>query len=112
MTPQHQIIVFTYHKTGTTVFENIFARVSEAWYMPMRKLYGMTPFAPPGPPILMLSHSLLGSLPQHDFRAIRAIRDPRDIWVSGYHYHRHCSEPWCRNTDFSETPSITFSSGR
>ncbi len=34
------------------------------------------------------------------------IRDPRDIWVSGYLYHRHCAEKWCTNTDMDPTPPI------
>jgi hypothetical protein len=56
----------------------------------------------------MLIHSLLGSLPVRPFRAIRAIRDPRDIWISGYLYHRHCQEPWCLSTDFDPSPPILF----
>lgn len=30
-----------------------------------------------------------------DFRLTRFIRDPRDLLVSGYFYHRRGSEPWC-----------------
>ena len=108
MIPAHQIILFTYHKTGTTVFENIFTRLGKTHAMPMHKLYGLAPFAPRDPSILMLIHALLGRLPHHDFRAIRAVRDPRDIWLSGYLYHRHCTEPWCINTDVSDAPPITF----
>ena len=104
----HQIIVFTYHKAGTTLFENILGRISRAYSIPMAKFYGMQPFAPPAPPMIMMIHALLRALPDRPFRAIRTIRDPRDIWVSGYLYHRHCDEPWCRSTDFAETPPIVF----
>lgn len=30
-----------------------------------------------------------------DFRVTRFIRDPRDLVVSGYHYHRRGAEAWC-----------------
>lgn len=30
-----------------------------------------------------------------DFRATRFVRDPRDLLVSGYFYHRRAAEPWC-----------------
>ena len=31
-----------------------------------------------------------------DFRATRFIRDPRDLVVSGYFYHKRAAEPWFR----------------
>jgi hypothetical protein len=31
-----------------------------------------------------------------DFRITRFVRDPRDLIVSGYHYHRRGAEPWFR----------------
>lgn len=34
-----------------------------------------------------------------DFRATHFVRDPRDLVVSGYHYHRRGAEIWSRITD-------------
>ena len=31
-----------------------------------------------------------------DIRVVRIIRDPRDLVVSGYHYHRRGAEHWCQ----------------
>lgn len=31
-----------------------------------------------------------------DYRISRFIRDPRDLIVSGYHYHKRGAEPWCQ----------------
>lgn len=31
-----------------------------------------------------------------DFRITRFVRDPRDLIVSGYHYHKRGAEPWFR----------------
>lgn len=34
-----------------------------------------------------------------DVRISRFVRDPRDLVVSGYFYHRRGAEPWCRQVD-------------
>jgi hypothetical protein len=34
-----------------------------------------------------------------DYRISRFVRDPRDLIVSGYHYHRRGAEPWCLEVD-------------
>ena len=34
-----------------------------------------------------------------DVRISRFVRDPRDLVVSGYFYHRRGAEPWCREID-------------
>lgn len=34
-----------------------------------------------------------------DFRLTRFIRDPRDLVVSGYHYHKRGAEDWCNIID-------------
>ncbi len=35
-------------------------------------------------------------------RVSRFVRDPRDLVVSGYHYHRRGAEPWCHVVDPTE----------
>jgi len=37
-----------------------------------------------------------------DFRITRFVRDPRDLVVSGYFYHRRGAEPWCTQPDPTE----------
>lgn len=34
-----------------------------------------------------------------DIRVLRVVRDPRDLLVSGYHYHRRAAEHWCTLPD-------------
>jgi len=34
-----------------------------------------------------------------DIRVIRFVRDPRDMLVSGYFYHKRAAEPWCDLVD-------------
>ena len=55
-------------------------------------------------------HALdLGSL--DDVRISRFVRDPRDLIVSGYFYHRRGAEPWCRVADPSPA-DWAFANGR
>ena len=37
-----------------------------------------------------------GAIGARPFRITRFVRDPRDLVVSGYHYHRRGAEPWTR----------------
>ena len=63
--------------------------------------------------IVLLAHSLVGrDFAARPFRAIRVVRDPRDIWVSGYLYHRHCQEEWCTNTNFDACAADHLSTRR
>ena len=39
-----------------------------------------------------LPHSLLGPSSSHDLSAVRVVRDPRDVWISSYLYHRRTNE--------------------
>ena len=36
------------------------------------------------------------------------IRDPRDVIISGYLYHKHCEEKWCTNRPDENIASIGF----
>lgn len=33
---------------------------------------------------------------------MRVIRDPRDLIMSGYYYHKRAAEPWCKTVDPTE----------
>jgi len=37
-----------------------------------------------------------------DIRVVRFIRDPRDMVISGYYYHKKASERWCKYQDPTE----------
>jgi hypothetical protein len=106
--PDQQILIFSYHKTGTVLFQNVMGDIAARRGMRLLPIYGRAALLPREADILLIGHSQIDALPERPFRAIRSVRDPRDIWLSGYLYHLHCAEPWCRNTDFSETPPIQF----
>ncbi len=101
-----QMLGFSYHKSGTSLFARVMPKVAAALGLRIGTLYGLVWDIDPHFDIGLLPHSLLASPLTRPYRAIRVIRDPRDIWVSGYLYHRHTQEPWCVNTDFDPTPPI------
>jgi hypothetical protein len=103
-----QILVFSYHKSGTTLFDRVMRSVAERFGLSIRVQYGMAHDIDRATDIVLLPHSLLGLGLARDYRAVRIIRDPRDIWVSGYLYHRHTAEAWCTNTNFDPRPPITY----
>jgi glycosyltransferase involved in cell wall biosynthesis len=104
-----QLLVLTYHKTGTTLFYYIMQAVGRQLGLTLTGQYGLVRKIDPAADIVLLSHSLLcPDFVSRPFRALRVVRDPRDIWVSGYLYHRHCTEQWCTNTDFNLLPPIKY----
>src|SRR5262249_21912920 len=57
--------------------------------------------------IITFGHSLIDfDLSTIPHKGVRLIRDPRDIWLSGYLYHQRCKERWCTNECFDLTPPI------
>lgn len=103
-----QALVFSYHKAGTTLFDRVMRQVAEHFGLRLVQQYGMAYEIDPAADSVLLPHSLLGFRLARDYRGIRLIRDPRDIWVSGYLYHRRTQEHWCVNTNFDPRPPITY----
>jgi hypothetical protein len=103
-----QLICFSYHKSGTSLFLHVMTKVGQRLGRSLVNHYGLVQHLAVEPDIVLLPHSLLRAPLDRPYRAIRLIRDPRDIWVSGYLYHRRCDETWCRNTDLDPTPPITW----
>jgi hypothetical protein len=103
-----QLIVFSYHKSGTTLFLRVMTKVGERLGLSVVNHYGQVNQLEVEPDVVLLPHSQNRALLDRPYRAIRLIRDPRDIWVSGYMYHQRCEEEWCLNTDMNPTPPIQW----
>ena len=103
------ICIFCYHKVGTVLLSKVFRQISEARNWKLQSLLGKQTQLPQDTDVILLGHSLIDldniTTP---FIGIHIIRDPRDIIVSGYLYHRRTSEKWCVNSDFSLTSPILF----
>src|SRR5271170_7348660 len=90
-----QLIVFSYHKSGTSLLLHVMTKVCERLGLSLVNYFGVVDRLEPEPDVVLLPHSLLRAPLDWPYRAIRMIRDPRDIWVSGYlyqglvHQHRH-----------------------
>ena len=101
------LFVFTYHKVGTIFMTTVLRAVARRFGMSLRTIAGFAPDADRDADIVVFIHSLIGfDLADRNCRGVRLVRDPRDVWVSGYLYHRRCRERWCINTDFDETAPI------
>jgi hypothetical protein len=104
----NQLLVFCYHKSGTVLFEHVMGRVAARLGLMVATRYGLVTTLDRRTDIFIIAHSLLGFDLDRPFRAVRIVRDPRDIWVSSYLYHRRCGEGWCVNTGFSPASPITY----
>jgi hypothetical protein len=59
--------------------------------------------------LILFPHSLVDlSEVEVPFVGVHVVRDPRDVIVSGYLYHRRCEEAWCVNRDLNATEPILF----
>ena len=103
-----QMLVFSYHKSGTTLFDRVMRSLAEPFGLRVHVQYGMAYAIDPAPDVVLLPHALLGFQLARPLRGVRIIRDPRDIWVSAYLYHCRTNEAWCVNTDFDPRPPITY----
>lgn len=87
---------------------HVMTKVSQALNLRLVNHYGMVDHLDSAPDIVLLPHSMLRHPPALPYRAIRMVRDPRDIWVSGYLYHLRTVEEWCTTTEVDPTPPITY----
>ena len=103
-----QLICFSYHKSGTSLFLHVMTKVCQRLGLTLGNYYGLVERLDQEPDVVLLPHSMLRDPLDRPYRAIRLIRDPRDIWVSGYLYHLRCDEGWCRNTVMDPAPPIQW----
>ena len=104
-----QMFVFCYHKVGTVLFTNVASKLAARFGLTMTSTLGLVRSIDRGADIVIFAHSLLDvDLGDYDYRGIHLVRDPRDVWVSGYLYHRRCTEQWCVNADLDPSPPIDF----
>jgi hypothetical protein len=93
MAPKFRILVGTHHKTGTIWMHETFLRIALATKL---QFTAMSNREDPEPADITLAHHsqfsprMLGG----EYRGLHVIRDPRDIVISGLHYHRKSDEGW------------------
>jgi hypothetical protein len=104
-----QMFVFCHHKVGTVLFANVLFKLARHFGMVGITQLGRITEIDRSIDIVIFAHSILDlDLDAYDYRGVHIVRDPRDVWVSSYLYHRRCPEPWCTNTDTDPSPPIVF----
>ena len=104
-----QMFVFCHHKVGTVLFLKVMDKLAKRFGLVARPAVGMVGAIDRSADVVVFPHSQLDlDLADYDYRGVHLVRDPRDVWVSGYLYHARCAEPWCVNTDFNPAAPIGF----
>lgn len=86
------ILIRTHHKTGTVWMLRVFQGIADA--LNLRLCHLLTGFVPDAD-LYLASHAPFPSeLTEGSFRGLHLIRDPRDVILSGMHYHRKSAEEW------------------
>jgi hypothetical protein len=89
--------VGTHHKSMTTYFSAVLRLFAYAARLKLDKIDLQQP--PPGSRLFLSNHSKMDLAPLAPYRGIHVMRDPRDMIVSGYHYHKWTNETWARRPD-------------
>ena len=97
----HLIVHGSHHKVGSLWMRNVLRGVCEefGWNFHAGGQHSL----PRNAHVLFEAHSRFHVETLPPFRGSHLVRDPRDVVVSGYFYHRTCNEPWClrRREQFS-----------
>lgn len=105
---QVPIYLFCHHKVATVLLTQVFRDLCARFGWRFERVLGRRA-VPDGADIVLFMHS--GADPAvlpGPFVGAHFIRDPRDVIVSGFLFHRRCDEGWCVNTDFDDTSPIGF----
>ncbi|MBF9032138.1 hypothetical protein HKCCE3408_17195 [Rhodobacterales bacterium HKCCE3408] len=87
----------THHKAMTTYFNAVLRFFAYAGRMNFRKISLEQP--PEGTQLFLSNHSKMELTSLAPYRGIHLMRDPRDMIVSGYHYHKWTNETWAHRPD-------------
>jgi len=90
---QHVIIHTAHHKVGTSWFICVLRGLAEEFGVPLIE-NDMSKLPKSRPAIFFQNNVLLKPQSLSNYRGSHMIRDPRDIVISGYHYHLWTKEKW------------------
>lgn len=105
--PQEMVAHFSYHKCMSYYYKRVMERLKREFGLGLylcgakSALFDREALHGKGKRVLTLSDRddiAWDRLP--GYRASHFIRDPRDLIVSGYHYHRWTKEEWCCQPNF------------
>lgn len=102
------IYIFSYHKCGTKLLGKVFHNLSLKYGWEYKSVAGYVDKVPKSDVVFFLhSQTNYDNLPEK-YIGIHMVRDPRDIIISGYLYHKRTDEAWCVNKNFQTEKQITY----
>ena len=103
------VYLFCYHKVGTILLAKVFREICSTFGWRFKSVIGRAEEIPSDADVILFMHSLVDlSQVERAYVGVHFIRDPRDVIVSGYLYHKRCSEDWCVNQTHDTTEPIFF----
>ena len=96
--PNIQRLFVCHHKSMTTYFSAVAQVLAFAFSKKFRKINTM-PAEPLKADYVLCMHGHVDFKALREHRGVHVVRDPRDMIVSGYHYHKWCHEPWVHLLD-------------
>lgn len=107
--PAVPICIFVHHKVGTVLLSKVFGDICREFGWKFKALPGKQYQLPRDIDVALFSHSQIDPNEiETPYVGLHVIRDPRDIIVSGYQYHRRTTEKWCTNSDVTPESPINF----
>lgn len=102
------IYIFGYHKCGTKLLGKVFLQLSLKYGWEYRSVAGSTDKIPDADVVFFLHSQIDDSKLPEKYIGIHMVRDPRDIIISGYLYHKRTTEEWCVNKNFQTSEPIKY----
>lgn len=103
------IYLFCYHKVGTVLLAKVFRNLCAENGWTFERIFGKCEQIPRNSDVVLFTHSLIDlDLLDKPYVGVHLIRDPRDVIVSGYLYHKRCKEEWCFNSNFDLSVPILY----
>lgn len=91
------LFVATHHKVMTTYFTAVLRLLGYGLNLPYQRVHIEHP--DPASRLVMSMHGKLDLPRLAPYRGVHVMRDPRDMIVSGYHYHKWTHETWVHRPD-------------
>ena len=102
------IYIFGYHKCGTKLLGKIFLQLCLKYGWEFKSIPGSVDEMPNSDVIFFLHSQVDFSKMPEKYIGIHMVRDPRDIIISGYLYHKRTVEEWCVNKNFQTSEPIAY----
>ena len=102
------IYIFSYHKCGTKLLGKIFNNLCLKYGWEYKSFPGYANEIPKSDVVFFLHSQIDKNKLPKKYIGIHVVRDPRDIIISGFLYHKRTDEEWCVNKNFQINRKIIY----